>query len=75
MEPLGDYIYGASWCEVWEHITGRGADFEYISAFKCGLKEHFAGFLHRQLPLGANFTNIFEAFSGFCNDYQQQKQI
>lgn len=47
----------------------------YISAFKCGLKEHFAGFLHRQLPLGANFTNIFEAFSGFCNDYRQQKQI
>lgn len=47
----------------------------YISAFKCEVKEHFSAFLHPQQPLGANFRNIFEAFSGFCNDYRQQKQI
>lgn len=68
-------MYGASWCEVWEHRTGRGADFEYISAFKCGLKEHFSAFLHPQQPLGANFTNIFGAFFVSCNENGLQKQI
>ena len=69
------YIYVASWCEVWEHTTGRGADFMYISAFKCEVKEHFSAFLHPQQPLGANFTNIFGVFLVSCNENGQQKQI
>lgn len=69
------YIYVGSWCEVWEHTTGRGADFVYISAFKCEVKEHFSAFLHPLQPLGANFTNIYEAFLVSCNDIGQQKQI
>jgi hypothetical protein len=66
------YIYVVSWCEVWEHTTGRGADFMYISAFKCEVKEHFSAFLHPQQPLGANFTNIFGAFLVSYNENGQQ---
>ena len=69
------YIYVVSWCEVWEHTTGRGADFVYISAFKCEVKEHFSTFLHPQQPLGANFTNIFRVFLVSCNENGLQKQI
>lgn len=47
----------------------------YISAFKCGLKEHFSAFLHPQQPLGANFTNIFGAFLVSYDENGLQKQI